>query len=242
MEYFLVIGIEYKKYRNPAGLSVWLDNELVDDFTLDKTHKFTKSLPIENKWYEEFDCANRLSSRNWKNAWAYTPQPTFYKCYRVNGNKANDKLRIEVRNSNSNYTNGFMTRSSLMRFPMIAMFPTCLADNRGEKLMETMVKIDDGYGIYGWRTGIPEKGDDTRYGWPCTNGFNVDGKMVRWDVYMGGSFTAEVNIRTRQGWKYLTFNDVDIGYPFAGTPKDLMLGSCTPILNMYNHEDQRSNS
>ena len=104
MEYFLVIGIEYKKYKQSAELSVFLDDRLVDDFTLDKDYNFKKDLPIEEKWYHELGMHNRLTSKNWKNAWDHTCQPTFYKCYKVPGNKLNDKLTIEVRNSNSNYT------------------------------------------------------------------------------------------------------------------------------------------
>ena len=242
MEYFLVIGIEYKKYKQSAELSVFLDDRLVDDFTLDKDYNFKKDLPIEEKWYHELGMHNRLTSKNWKNAWDHTCQPTFYKCYKVPGNKLNDKLTIEVRNSNSNYTNGFMTKSSTMRLPIIALFPVCMVDNRGEKLLRTMIKIDDGFGIFHRRAGVPQVSNHKRWGWPCVNGYNVDGKLVRWDMYRGGSFTAELNIRSRMGWKYLTFNDVDFGYPYAGTPKDLMLGSCTPILNMYSHEDQRSNN
>lgn len=242
MEYILLIGIEYKKYKKPAQVSVFLDSLLVDQFDLHQNHGIKTDLPIEKKWYDKFKMDNKLTNRRWKEAWAYMPQPTYYKCYRVPGNRLNDKLTIDVKNANSNYTNGFMTQSSTMRLPIIALFPSCLALHRGRDLMKAMDKIDSGFGILQSRTGRPEIGDDHRWGWPCTNGYNVNGKLVSWDVYMGGSFTAELNIRTRSGWKYLTFNHIDTGYPFAGTPKDLMLGSCTPILNMYNHEDQRSNS
>jgi len=253
MKYKLVLGIEYKPYKKHADINVHLHDRCIDVFSLTDKHPALNSVrdKIDEKWYHHFDCYNRLMSQNYRMAWNDLPKPSLYKIYDLEEKDLKGSLTLEVMNPDSNYTNGFMSKSSLMRFPVIALIPEYLLEDDSKNLVRTMIDIDDGFGISLWRTKRPEVAEFWRLGWPCVNVFNVkrnDNKHEEsgpktFDWWLGGNFTIDLPIKTKFKTKFLSCNpNPDIGFPFTGTAKDLLISTYKPLLNTYKDENKRSNN
>ena len=64
--------------------------------------------------------------------------PKLFKIYEIEEQDLNGLVEIKVDNSHNDYNNGFMKNNSMIRFPMIGLFPSHFAENRGEQLMRIM--------------------------------------------------------------------------------------------------------
>ena len=266
MRYTLVIGIQHKKYKKPAKVTISVGDRMIDAFTIDQTHKqpddfmslFTIDEALETHWYNNTHdpfgdgetAVSRLPDRlPWSRPWSRTPIPNFLKVYDIGDPYLNGTISIKVENSDNNYTNGFMTKTSLLRLPVIALFPTEFTKNRARTLMQAVIGIEMSYGNMVRRTGVGWKSDDTRVGWPCANNFRLQAddkhnksRICKFDEWIGGDFTAEMQVHKKFGIKYLTAKgNRKIGFPYSCSPKDLFVASFKQLLNIYD-ENQRSNS
>ena len=252
MLYTLVIGIEFKKYKNPANISISVNNKFIDTFDLDKDYSTIDLKPtIERKWYESLDKSYWLDSSRWKKYWSYHHQPKIFKVYHIYEEHLYDNqsrkgiIEIKVKNSNSNFTNGFMTKSSCIKFSQLALFPTYMSKNKGEKLMKTVARVNGAM----WK-GRKKLSQRVRTQWPCCLSFttirenDTYEKNVVKDIstWIGGSFTAKISIKKK--FKMLFFsseNAENKGFWCWATPHTLSITSAKPLLNIYD-EDQRSNN
>jgi len=243
MKYFLVLGIEYKKFKNPADITIHVGGRLIDTFQLDCDYPCTTNIlsQIETKWYEKFGITSWLTRRFRDDEWS--EMPSLFKVYEIDDSVIEGKLDIKVENANSDFTNGFMKNSSLIKFPITSLFKKELVENRGEKMMKTFIK-----------TFI--KGDYLdNHQWPNAYSFNVSReneiyeknnvKNFRW--WIGGNFTAEFMIKTKHRTKYLApaKDKKFIGLPgpitprewiLTITPREWILASCKQLLNMYDED------
>jgi hypothetical protein len=165
--------------------------------------------------------------------------PKLFKIYEIEEQDLNGLVEIKVDNSHNDYNNGFMKNNSMIRFPMIGLFPSHFAENRGEQLMRIMERIySDKQSKHGKKSE-----------WPCVGSFytkrqnnmHEKAKVASSYWWIGGSFTAEIPIKTKHRIRYLS----SIGAKGTGflyrTPMSMILATCKPLLNIYN-EDQRSNN
>ena len=257
MKYFLVLGIEYKFFQNPADITIHVGNTFIDTFRLDRDFLTANILPhIESKWFPR-DWSYWLTRADQVEQWA--KMPVLFKVYEIDDSAIEGKLKIKVENSNSDYTNGFMKKSSLIKFPIVALFKKELVRNRGEMMMKALIEFDDRWLFYKRKKGILYKikmellhGDlkEKLSRWPNAHSIWISReneiheksavKDVTW--WLGGSFTAEFTIKTKHRTKYLApVKDTKIvGFPWSGGATNLLLASCSQLLNIYN-EDQRSN-
>jgi len=254
MKYLLVIGIEFKFFRRPADVTIYVGNKFIDTFQLDRDLPVINALPyIESKWYEKYSKKHWVTSEHSVSWWSKLP--SLYKVYEIDDSDLVDQLQIHVQNDNSDFTNGFMKNSSLIRFASVSLFKKDLISNRGEKMMKAIVRLCDGFAKHQKRTGKITGGSlsEPRPGvlrstWPNANSFWVSGKNesnsgVR-DSYwwVGGSFTAEFMIKTKYQMK--VFGPVkgqkDFGFAAYTHPNATVLATNKKLLNIYD-EDQRSN-
>ena len=248
MKYTLVLGIAYKKYKNPGDIAVYVGGRLIDAFQIDQDVTFvcedTVTSLLDETWYRQLDRTWWLSTVSW-------PQelvPKLFKIYEIEEQDLNCLVEIKVDNSHNDYNNGFMKNNSMIRFPCIGLFPSHFAENRGEQLMRIMKKIVDGEMKHEKRAGRKKHDPTLFHGWPCVGSFytkrqnnmHEKDKVVDGYWWIGGSFTAEIPIKTKHKIRYLS----SIGAKGTGflyrTPSSLILATCKPLLNIYN-EDQRSN-
>lgn len=248
--YTLVIGIEFKKYKNPANISLSANNKFIDTFDLDKDYSANNiTMPmIESKWYEAFKKTHWLNSLEWKELWSTMPTPKLFKIYQISEEHLYDDLsgngviEIKVKNSNSDFTNGFMKNSSKIKFNQLALFPSHMSENKGEKLMKTIVRINDAI----WKNGgrLDERSAKRQF-WPCASSFTVERENEVYEknglkdifTWIGGSFTAKIPIKKKFKMLYLFSEDRDTkGFWSWPTPEMLCVTSFKPLLNIYNED------
>ena len=145
MKYTLIIGIEFKKFKRPATLTVHIGDNFVDTFDLEQDYPLKKTTIAfsdteRDRLYE--------SSKSGDSSWILDELsdreidlPTFYKMYEIDEKYLEGTLKIRVENSNSDYTNGFMKNSSWIKFSFVSIVPSSLMENNGKKLMETTARM-----------------------------------------------------------------------------------------------------
>jgi hypothetical protein len=248
MKYFLVIGIEYKFFQKPADITIHVGDKFIDTFQLDRDFLTVKTLPhIESKWYEKFGTKHWLTRDVWIEEW--NRLPVLYKVYEMEDSVLEGKLQIKVVNSYSDYTNGFMKNSSVIKFPIVSIIKKDFTQNRGEKFMERLVQLDDAVDEQRNKSGPKLCMYNNR--WPCAETFNVQRENEIYEQsefktnywWIGGSFTAEFDIKNRQDTKYIGLcrDNYWMENPRNITTYDMFLASGYPLLNIYD-EDQRSNN
>jgi len=236
MKYTLVLGIAYKKYKNPGDITVYVGGRLIDAFQIDQDVTFvcedTVTSLLDETWYRWRGHHQRGRKHS---------VPKLFKIYEIEEQDLNGLVEIKVDNSHNDHNNGFMRNNSMIRFPMIGLFPSHFAENRGEQLMRIIEKITSG-------GRVTDMEDESKEVWPCVGSFytkrqnnmHEKDKVVDGYWWIGGSFTAEIPIKTKHKIRYLS----SIGAKGTGflyrTPSSLILATCKPLLNIYN-EDQRSN-
>lgn len=240
MKYTLILGIEYKKYKNPAVVTVSIGNKFVDTFQLEKNFaKIGQPLSnIEQHWVNEFNATRVLSRKFWEN------MPSFFKIYQIDDTDIEGNLEIKIDNDNNNFTNGFMKNDSTISLSTVALFPSVLYDNKGEKLIKTCFKLSDGLYTYQKRHDLDH---DTfpNPRWPTAESFYVRRKNEdheksqikdgNWEI--GGSFTAEFPIRKKYKIKYLgSLRHKEIGFIFTTSRQLLFISTCKSLLNIYDED------
>ena len=242
MKYTLVLGIAYKKYKNPGDITVYVGGRLIDAFQLDQDFTFVDNLLplLDETWDRRLDSTRWLANKHPRGTRiTHELVPKLFKIYEIEEQDLNGLVEIKVDNSHNDYNNGFIKNNSMIRFPMIGLFPSHFAENRGEQLMRIMERIySDKQSKHGKKSE-----------WPCVGSFytkrqnnmHEKAKVVDGYWWIGGSFTAEIPIKTKHRIRYLS----SIGAKGTGflyrTPMSMILATCKPLLNIYN-EDQRSNN
>ena len=92
MKYTLIIGIQYKKFKNPAKITLQIGDRFIDTFDMEKDYLHINDTmgQKENHWFEKwnepfYDCANRAND-------PHNSIPSFYKIYQIEEEYLNDFL------------------------------------------------------------------------------------------------------------------------------------------------------
>jgi hypothetical protein len=278
MKYIFVVGIEFKKYKRPANIRITAGDSLIDEFSLHesisgvdysvdkmlegiyKTHyQKMKRYPMK-KVYKGYPMnppyQGPIDPLYVENFWSMHTIPRYYKVYEIDDIHLARSLRIQVANSHNNYTNGFMSKYSSVRFPLLSLFPKDFAMNNCEKLMDRILKIDsidydkmyyylekhkrppeDFWGKL-WQTWPNITYIDVKY----NDKFNKSG-LKKTDSWLGGDFVVDLKIKKKHGIKFLSAEKMQTLGLWDTTAPVLSyhLASNIKLLNIYN-EDQRSNN
>ena len=121
MKYLLVVGFACKVYRKEPLARIFIGNKLIDEFFI-PCHKDTLNPAMENFWknkhrLEPFPQSEFVNMRI-KNF----PPLRFYEI-EIDTTLDRADLRIEIKNNDSNYTNGFITNSTLIKLQVFYFFP-----------------------------------------------------------------------------------------------------------------------
>jgi len=261
MKYILVLGIEFLKYKKNAKISISTDNLLVDEFDLDEDILGSKIKPvIMPDFLDVFgDKTFWLFSNDRTNSSKFLhSQPRFFKIYKLEDTLIGKKIVITVDNDNSNYNNGFMTKSSLIRFQVIAMFPESMIINDCRKLFDTAKKIREvslKYGnsvrkknLYGKTKCLLLNGPD-RVNWPALRHYTPVFKNTKTNLtvlpdvpvclsWLGGSFEIQLQVREKYNLKYLCDQkNKSYGVWNVATGIATLLSTSNILINK-NNEDQ----
>lgn len=244
MKYQLILGIIFEKYKDPAKIDIFLDDTLLDSFELDQDYPATDQMlsMIERRWIDVWKPAEVWQDARWRNRWLQKPR--FFKVYEIDEEKVKGSVRLDVSNSNSNYTNGFMSKSSIMKLGLIALFPKPLCLEQGRKLTEIICRFHKVFD----RILVKNKEFDfeNHTTWPFVSGFhltkkdNKHKKQVKNALeWLGGSFTVTIPIKIKHRVKYLaSASRRSHGFWFPSSTDGLTLCTCKPLLNTYSDENK----
>ena len=218
-----------EKYKKDPQLQVYIDNQFIDEYTIQEFNS------RQNDWY--CDLAHWIYDykKNWmwysgflemeKNKiprklfdpkfhpGAYFPRK--FKCYLIDDDilKKSRQILLHVINDDSNYTNGFMTRSTLINLSKIFLIPQrylkffdreeCV-DVRHEfnnRVVPTIYNHDKDNNEKNYKlvNGLYQFQEERyREGYPFAMKFFWNGKEIK-DLYsIGGSGTLSVNLKKNE--------------------------------------------
>ena len=131
MKYILGFTLLFKKYRGSLKLRVFSDDLLIDELVQEDSID-TISDAAKKKLKKKTNChehigipimpgaendAVKMMSQHISNS----PEKIFL--YEIDSRVLGDKIRFEINDKNSNYTNGFMTKSNVICFQQIFLIP-----------------------------------------------------------------------------------------------------------------------
>ena len=116
MHYIFGLSFEYHRYRRDAVLKVYADDNLVDEINLSESIGL-KSVNL-NSCPQAYQGPNNYSH--------VRIMPEKLLLFEIKDQHLYSDIRIEVQNDNNNYTNGFMTKSSYIKFHRMFLVPSCL--------------------------------------------------------------------------------------------------------------------
>ena len=130
MNYFFGFNVGVKLYKKFPKITFYADNTLIDDIRLDESDLYEDKYLLTrdtypdgasgDKWWE----LDRLVSNK-------------FRVYKIDEKFLNNKITFDIRNSDNNYTNGFMTKSTFLYFSHMFLMPENLYDRIPE-----LVKIN----------------------------------------------------------------------------------------------------
>ena len=138
MEYVLAIGINCFKYQKNPNIKIFLNDTLIDDYELTGEEKtlYKNKLKLSNKMI-----GKTISPKAPETIWLNICNKL--KFYTINDNilKESNTLSININNSDSNYSNDFMTKSTLINPEAILFWPKEYTINNSRAFIEFNKKM-----------------------------------------------------------------------------------------------------
>lgn len=154
MRYVLILGIIYDYYRQPATIDIRTNDRIISQIVLEKSAQRTtikklrshvdgNNLTAVDKWIHERVPEKYVATFK-EEAHGYD-LPVLFKTLEIDEQDLMGDLTLQVKNSNSNYTNGFMTKSSTLQFPMVALIPKYFLGNNHRKLVQVLDRFNTAF-------------------------------------------------------------------------------------------------
>ena len=121
MKYLLVLGFACDVYRQKPRARIFIGNKLIDEFYI-PCHKDTLNPAMENFWKNKHRL-EPFSQSEWTNINIKNFPPLRFYLVKIDPTLDRTELRIEIENSDSNNTNGFITKSTLLTLTVCCFFP-----------------------------------------------------------------------------------------------------------------------
>ena len=137
MQYVLGVGFIAEKYRKNPKVRIFLDDLLVDEYEVENHKSLDRFLETDRLNYKfvnqeavpPWTIVKKIKEQGetatWSRKASETTWPRHFKLYTIDDNVLQGKqhIRLEIENNDSNYTNGFMTRSTLLDLRHIFLLP-----------------------------------------------------------------------------------------------------------------------
>ena len=232
MRYLLVVGFACEVYRKEPRARIYINNQLIDEFNIkhhtdthtDKMKEFNKKIhPLQPY---PWDLRNKIDFENY-------PPLQFYEVD-IDKNQQHLNISIHIKNSDSNYNNGFISRSTILQLKYFTFFPY------NKKFLERLIKRVRKRRIsenYAWHSNSHRLFDLTTY---CTWTFEKKIKTIKHNksqsithYNLGEDGYFECNLKK----KYQMFLP-ELKKPYAYPISSSTIGY---FLNKYEqHENQRN--
>ena len=240
MKYILGIGINFKHFSGETTIRIFLDDIFIDELVLDKHIELCRvdRLNITDNFNPENPTFEKKKTGPDDQRKESIPEKFF--CYEIDESIIGDRISFDFNDTNSNYSNGFMTKSNQISFHSVFLLPKITTNSRFWKFIYDRNHKETENILPCQSYGKAEVNHD----WPLTvelyNDKNEKSHRFQW---FGGKQKVHIDVckkhRTHYIWKS---NDNKINHP-------VVLGQATTFityryLNLINttNEDQRSNS
>ena len=247
MKYVLFVSISYKHYKKENYFRIFLDDILVDEITLSKDINrvgidFVKNNLDKDSWLRR-DLIRK--DKTTKGKWPLlTERLWIYEVEIPEGNEPEIKLDFKI--ADSNYTNGFMTKSAMVRLEKIGL----VSLHEFKKMLKGSYYEAWGYFKNQRKKFIEMLKHELHQGfiWPTMDKFAIKTKnestevqnLSDWDEWIGEDFTAKVKTITKHRTLILQGDSIVPKGLVSIDPIFLLLSKHKDVINIYN-EDIRSN-
>ena len=230
MKYVFGFNVGVELYKKFPTIQVFTQDRLIDEFELDDSHTYQE--------FSLFDDDERLADKPFRHVFNNVSKKV--NLYILNEDCLQDNIRLVVRNKDSNYTNGFMTKSTLIRFAHIFLMPEQIFLN--EDAQSQIIRHWDNIDL------------------PDTDPTKEHGKkfITKWPMCMdyrgrqyGGDVTFTMPIHHNMKYKHFDRDpQIDEYYPAndlgfdGGNHQNVFVSVsrfmrvCKKISNKYKHENQ----
>jgi len=132
MRYLLVVGFACEVYRKEPRARIYINNQLIDEFNIkhhtdtytDKIKEFDKKNHPLQPYH--WDLGNKIDFENY-------PPLQFYEID-IDKNQQHLDISIHIKNGDSNYNNGFISKRTILQLKYFTFFPY------NKKFLERLVK------------------------------------------------------------------------------------------------------
>ena len=138
MSYILFLGFKTTVYKKPATIRVFLDDYLLDEFSLIPTHpcdQNNSSLQSSHyyKWMRKNTYNTHEDLRSVENISNFFHEDIIFKIFELDEKFIKEKqkhnLVIELIDSDNNFTNGFITKSTMISLYLAYLIPKSILIN-----------------------------------------------------------------------------------------------------------------
>ena len=133
MRYLLVVGFACDVYCKEPQARIFFGNKLIDEVSI-QHHKDIYSAGVK-KFMKNRHVLQPFSNLEFNYMQLKNFPPLRFYEIEIDQKEQQIELRIEIKNNDSNYNNGFMTRSTLLKLQVCYFFPF------NKKLLSRLVKI-----------------------------------------------------------------------------------------------------
>ena len=217
---------ELRKYNLVDEL---IKNKVVKDSKIKNWWEIKKIKPTDYPYYYRGTTTSEI--------------PNKIKMYEIDDhlfyNKEENNIKLEICNSDSNYSNGFMTNSTLIQLRSMFLIPKHLLLNNCKKLKQIYKSYFDHTDIRKEAEEKIKNFNDFQMGhWPMPATFKFNNKNHNfWHSWqwLGGNGTIKFNIHKIHN--IYTFPIIDERVPFFDISKDFLVLSSSIDFNKYLYED-----
>jgi len=120
MKYLLAVGFFCNVYRKEPRARIFVGDQLIDEFNIQHQPE-NKDLPNPHK--KTTHPLQPVSINTYKEYIKKSLPPLRFYELEIDDQLKQNNIRIDIDNNDNNYTNGFMSRSTLLQFRIIALLP-----------------------------------------------------------------------------------------------------------------------
>jgi len=185
MRYLLVVGFACEVYKKEPLARIFVGDKLIDEFYI---QHYKDTLPTRIKeFYQKKQLLQSFSEFEFINMQIKNFPPLRFYEVEIDTTLDRLELRIEIKNSDSNYTNGFITNSTLIQLKAYYFFPL------HQKLLLRLKKIKNKIRLqnYSWSRSYKNHIFDllkNQLQWRGQNGQTVEYSRYQLeDYFLGGN-------------------------------------------------------
>jgi len=120
MKYMLLVGLYFKKYKNEFRLKVYVDDHYLDEIVIEDETLGREIQCSKEEWRQKVPFLHPDKHVTGETLRRF-PNKIF--CYEIDSHVLTEKITFEMNDRNSDYTNHFMTKSNMIMFDEIFLFP-----------------------------------------------------------------------------------------------------------------------